>query len=106
MNRLRQWLGGIANGLGLPGFVRDASYHSQQAGVAVVVKRGRLYTVVCVNGVDVYFNRLSGNIDGVGTSGTADYMPAGAPGPGPAAAAAWSAPNAPARSPTPSASAP
>lgn len=106
MNRLRQWLGGIVNRLGFPGFVRDATYRSQQTGAAVVVKRGRLYTVVCVNGVDVYFNRLSGNIDGVGTSGSAECMPAAVPGRDHAGAAVWSAPTAPARSPTPSASSP
>ena len=100
MNLLRQWLGGLANLLGMPGFVRDTTYRSQNLGAAVVVKRGRLFTVVCVNGVDVYFNRFSGRIDGVGSSGSADCMLAGAPAPAPAAAGSWSAPTAPARSPT------
>jgi hypothetical protein len=72
MIRLLQWLGGVANTLGLPGLVRDTEYRSRALGATVRVRRGRLYTVITVNGMDVYFNRLSGTIDGVGSSQASD----------------------------------
>jgi hypothetical protein len=82
MNAIRQWLGGLANALGFPGLVRDTVYRSQHPAATVVVRRGRLFTVVCVNGTDVYFNRLSGRVDGVGASQSSDCTPAAAREPG------------------------
>jgi hypothetical protein len=61
-------LGKIANLFGFPAVVRECDYHSRTLGAFVTVKKLELYTVVTVNGVDVYFNRLSGSIDGVGSS--------------------------------------
>lgn len=34
--------------------------------VSVKVHRSPLYTIITVNGIDVYFYRLTGGIDGVG----------------------------------------
>lgn len=64
LNSLRL-LGWIVNSAGLPGFVREGAYVSS-LGVAVQVRTSVLYTVVTVNDVDVFFYRLTGDIDGVG----------------------------------------
>ena len=69
--RILSWLGWAANLVGFPGCVRVCSYTST-LGVQVVVRISPLFTVVTVNGVDVYFYRLSGQIDGVGFSPTSD----------------------------------
>jgi|HubBroStandDraft_5_1064220.scaffolds.fasta_scaffold1142562_1 hypothetical protein len=62
------WLGRALNALGAPGFVRSGNFESQRFGARVRVQCGELYTVVSVNGTDVYFDRLGGRIDGVGSS--------------------------------------
>jgi hypothetical protein len=61
------WLGRVLNALGAPGFVRSGSFESQQLGARVRVHCGELFTVVSVNGTDVYFERLGGRLDGVGS---------------------------------------
>lgn len=86
MNIVKQWFGGLANALGLPGLVKDTVYRSQHPDATVVVRRGRLFTVICVNGTDVYFNRLSGRIDGVGANPSPDCMTAAVRGSTPSAA--------------------
>ena len=58
--------GGFLNLAGFPGFIRECTYHSDQLSTHVTVRLTSLYTVVTVNGVDVYFYRLTGGIDGVG----------------------------------------
>jgi hypothetical protein len=66
--RIVAWLGRVLNTLGAPGFVRSGSFESRRSGARVRVFCGELYTVVSVNGTDVYFDRLGGRIDGVGSS--------------------------------------
>ena len=71
-----RWLtvcGWLAN-LGFPCVVRETQYESAAHGVSVRVRVSKLFTVVTVNGVDVYFYRLTGRIDGVGFSPSADCM--------------------------------
>jgi hypothetical protein len=80
MSMLRQWLGWILNKLGLPGFVGDADYRSQKLHAHVRVRRKRLFTIVSVNGLDVYFRRLTGRLDGVGLDPTGGYTPVRARG--------------------------
>ena len=53
-----------ANRLGWPCVVRPCEYRSNLA--AVSVKCTKLFTVVTVNGVEVYFQRGTGTFDGVG----------------------------------------
>ena len=65
---LRFW-GNVANLAGFPGVVREGQYVSQD-GVSVRVRTSPFYTTVTVNGVDVYFYRLTGGIDGVGSKPT------------------------------------
>jgi hypothetical protein len=63
---LNLW-GWLANLAGWPCVVRPVEY-SSGLGVSVTVRASNLFTVVTVNGVEVYFYRLSGKIDGVGLS--------------------------------------
>ena len=67
------WLratGRLANLLGCPCVVRPCEYTSRLASVSV--RCGPLFTVVTVNGVNVYFYRLTGRLDGVGSAPPTD----------------------------------
>ncbi len=68
MNVLGKWLARTANALGLPGFVREGDYTSEDARITVRVRRGSAFTVISVNNVDLYFERFSGRIDGISLS--------------------------------------
>jgi hypothetical protein len=65
--RLAILLGRVLNWLGAPGFVRNGCFESLHGGVRVRVFCGELFTIVSVNGTDVYFDRLGGRLDGVGS---------------------------------------
>ena len=67
--RLRVLAGKVYNLAGVPGIVRDCDYGATAHNVRVQVKAGELFTVITVNGLDVYFHRLTGSIDGIGRSG-------------------------------------
>jgi hypothetical protein len=67
--RIAAALGRALNTLGAPGFVRSGAYESKHTGARVRVNCGELFTVISVNGTDVYFDRLRGRIDGVGSGG-------------------------------------
>ena len=64
--KLSSWIGTLLNFSGLPGFVRECKYKSTETDVFVSVRYSPLYSVVSVNDVDVYFHRITGNIDGIG----------------------------------------
>lgn len=64
--------GRALNALGLPGFVRNTDYESRRVGARVRVRCGEYLTIVSVNDIDVYFERLTGRIDGVAVSSAAD----------------------------------
>ena len=66
----RFW-GRVANLAGMPAFVRECDYRSP-LGVVVRVRKGRLFTVVTVDDVEVFFYRLTGRIDGVALSSPPD----------------------------------
>ncbi|HXC58416.1 MAG TPA: hypothetical protein VN645_03810 [Steroidobacteraceae bacterium] len=68
MNRLGKWLAAVANAFGVPGFVREGDYVSEDARITVRVRRGTSFTVISVNNVDIYFERFSGRIDGISLS--------------------------------------
>jgi|SRR3990167_2353483 len=58
---------GLLLGLaGFPGFVRDCDYQAGISKDTVSVKTGPLFTVITVSGIEIYFHRLTGKIDGVG----------------------------------------
>lgn len=69
---VRLWLGKLANLAGFPGFVRECDYEAGVAQAHIQVRVRGLFTVVCVNGLDIYFHRLTGSIDGVGVSQACD----------------------------------
>ena len=66
--RLNWWFGKLANLAGWPSIIRESDYRSDAICVSVKVRKSPLYTIVTVNGIDVYFYRFTGGIDGVGIS--------------------------------------
>jgi hypothetical protein len=72
------WLGRLANLAGLPGFVRNGRYTSA-LGVDVIVRISPLFTIVSVDGFEIYFYRLSGGIDGVSVTADPRYTAARTP---------------------------
>ena len=76
--RLR-WLmfwGAVANLAGYPCLLREGRYRSDAHDVEIRVRSSNLYTVISVNGVDVYFYRLTGGFEGVGINPTFGYIAA------------------------------
>jgi len=69
-------IGYVLNALGFPAIVRECKYGGE-LGNQVTVRKTTLYTIITVNGVDVYFTRLTGAIDGTGMVPTADANEAG-----------------------------
>lgn len=65
---MKLYLGKLANVAGYPALVRECEYRSPALDAVVKVKKLELFTVVTVNGLDVYFHRLTGAIDGVGAN--------------------------------------
>lgn len=65
---IRLLFGGIFNLAGIPGLVRDCNYRSVTANAEITVRQGELFTIISVNGLDIYFHRLTGSIDGVGST--------------------------------------
>jgi hypothetical protein len=63
---LRSFWGNTFNLLWFPGFVRNCDYQASVCDASVTVRTRDLFTVVTVNGLDIYFHRLTGKIDGVG----------------------------------------
>ena len=66
--RMRVAAGKIFNLAGIPGLIRECDYHAGITDARVKVQTGDIYTVVNVDGLDIYFHRLTGSIDGVGLS--------------------------------------
>ena len=64
----RFWGGKVLNAIGVPGVVQPGTYESSVGPTSVRITVGPLFTVVTVNGVDVYLHRLTGAIDGIGYS--------------------------------------
>ncbi len=68
---VRLWLGKLLVGLGIPGIIVNQTYDARIRRAKVRVHLGPLFSVVSVNGLDIFFHRLTGKIDGIGFS--ADY---------------------------------
>jgi hypothetical protein len=73
----RLYFGKFLNIIGFPASINKCDYRSDTLGVTVKVEHRDLFTVITVNGLDVYFKRISGKIDGVGIS-QASYCTTGA----------------------------
>jgi hypothetical protein len=72
-------LGRVLNRFRCPGFVQQTAYTyrtSKGVQVEVMVLTVPRYTVVTVNGIDIYFDRLSGVIDRPRTVGPSAEKPA------------------------------
>jgi hypothetical protein len=91
-SRMRLWarvLAGKAyNIAGVPGIVRDCDYSATVCNARIRVRAKELFTIITVNGLEIYFHRLTGSIDGVGfgttaNSYTTDEVPESAPLPEP-----------------------
>ena len=65
---IRFWAGKVLNAIGVPGIVQSGTYESGVGPTSLRITVGPLFTVVTVNGVDVYLHRLTGAIDGIGYS--------------------------------------
>lgn len=65
---IKLWLLKLLDCAGFPLIVRECDYRSEGLGTKVRVKKLAFSTLVSVNGVDVYFNRITGAIDGAGFS--------------------------------------
>ena len=68
-------VGRLLNRVRCPGFVQQTVYAYRTSGgvqVQVVVLTAPRYTVVTVNGIDVYFDRLTGEIDRTRTVGPSE----------------------------------
>ncbi len=77
--QIKYLIGVFLNAMGVPGFLQDGEYEAGICKAKITVKRGGLFTVVSVNGLDVYFWRYSGRIDGVGFSLVSDCKQADTP---------------------------
>jgi len=77
---LRFAIGWLLNGLGFPGFIYDDAYVASISNTNVSVHRSPFFTVVTVNGLDIYFHRLTGKLDGVGFNPTSCSPRASIPG--------------------------
>ena len=65
---VRRWVGLLLTALRVPGIMVEQRYEAQTTSARVRVYLSPLFSVVSVNGVDIYFHRLTGKIDGVGFS--------------------------------------
>ena len=77
--KVRVAAGKIFTLAGIPGLVRNCEYHASVTDATVQVRVNDIYTVISVNGLDIYFHRLTGAIDGVGFNPTSDCKPGRAP---------------------------
>jgi hypothetical protein len=64
--RLRVLAGKLYNLAGVPGIVRDCNYTANVCNARIQVRAKELFTIITVNGKEIYFHRLTGTIDGVG----------------------------------------
>jgi hypothetical protein len=62
-NALHFLVGYFLSPIGVPGFVRSGDYEDGDKKVSVRFER--LWTIVSINGSDVYFRRLTGTFDGI-----------------------------------------
>ena len=86
LTMLRLWAGKLLNAIGVPGVVQPGTYQAGIGQASVRVTLGPLFTVVTVNGVDVYFDRFTGAVDGVGFKVADGCVLADTPGPANSAA--------------------
>jgi hypothetical protein len=64
--RIRLALGALFNLTGVPGIVEECDYKAGVTDATIKVRVRDLFTIIEVNGLEIYFHRLTGSIDGVG----------------------------------------
>jgi hypothetical protein len=64
----RRGLGWILNALGVPGFMRAAQCE-QRLGIPVEIIVGKVFTVIHVREVKLFFDRVTGRFDGLSIDG-------------------------------------
>ena len=62
---VRLYLGKLLNALGIGALIQACEYRSDVTGATAKVELRELFTIITVNGCDVYFSRTTGKIDGV-----------------------------------------
>ena len=72
--RVRWLVGKVLNLCGFASPIRECDYTASICRARITVQQRELFTVIRVNGLDIYFHRLTGNIDGVGLNPSADYI--------------------------------
>lgn len=72
-SEIKLWFGKLLNLAGFPAIVRECDYHSPALNADVKVRKFGLYTIITVNGLDIYFTRFTGTMDGVGFNPTSGY---------------------------------
>ena len=53
---LRLGLGKLLNAIGFPAVIADCEYDAKVCKAKIRIKRGPLFTVTSVNGLDIYFH--------------------------------------------------
>jgi hypothetical protein len=72
-SEIKLWFGKLLNLAGVPAIVRECDYRSTALNVDVKVRRHGLYTIITVNGLDIFFTRFTGTMDGVGVNPASGY---------------------------------
>jgi hypothetical protein len=70
--RCRVAFGRLLNLAGIPGLIRSCDYKAGITDARIRVRVGEMFTVITVDGLDIYFHRLTGQIDGVGLAAGCD----------------------------------
>lgn len=65
--RLREWIGAVANRVGVPGAIQPTEIKDQATGQHIAVTVSALFVRLRVNGRDFYFDRVTGRFDGTGS---------------------------------------
>jgi hypothetical protein len=68
--RCKRFLGMGLSRIGFPGLIKPMSWKDETTGQNIDVSVGDLFVCLSVNGRDYYFNRLTGEFDGTGSSST------------------------------------
>ena len=65
--RTKFLFGCVFNTAGIPGLMQECTYQAGICDASIKVStQSLIYTIITVNGLDIYFNRFTGSIDEVG----------------------------------------
>jgi len=72
---MKIFFGKIFEKLRLPGILKPFHYSNGQNDIQVSLRTSAQYSILTVNGLEMYFHRESGRFDGVGTMSLDDPTP-------------------------------